>query len=171
MKGQKKRREETATKMLTLYYQTHSAGAQSTHFRVKQATESLLNKTILPCVSVFSLHLQIMKHKGFGGRPRGIHSMSVWRTTGKHTDKQRQGAAFLSCAWLSVWVRLQGQQESPAPEAPLKRSSLLHKYHNTEEICCVGMRSSPCRKMGLPSCRAKIFLSFCELEAFGSGKA
>lgn len=89
-----------------------------------------------------------MKHKWFWGRLKGIRSIRLWRTTEKPTEKKRQGGFLpdLRLAKSLGEVSKARSMKALTQETLQKCSSLLHAYHNTEQICCVGRQASHLKK-------------------------
>ena len=153
MKGKMKRREETVRKILTLYYQSDSVGAQST------ISESNRWPIPTPCLSIcfFFFQFQIMKHKWFWGKLKGIRSMRLWRNTEKHTQKKSiRVGSFLTSSRCS----LQGEKhESTYTRNPPELQLFAARTHNTEKICCVGVQSSYLKRDGDTAMSRKEFPS------------
>lgn len=153
-KMEKRRKEGTKQKdSYSLLSDLFGWSTEHTHFRIEQAAKGLLNKRILPvcrCAFFFFFHLQIMKHKWFRGRLKGICSVRLWRTTGKHTEKQHQGGVLPDlhlATSLSEFSKARNMK-ALTQETLQKCSPLLHQCHNTDKICCVGVQSSHWKKDG-----------------------
>lgn len=106
MKGKKKRSQETVRKILMLYHHTYSVRAPAHISKSSRRPNGYPSVFVNLPFFFFFFHLQIMKHKWFRGRLKGIHSRRLWRTAGKHLQKRSvRVGSFLTSTWLGVWLK------------------------------------------------------------------
>lgn len=95
--------------------------------------------------------------------------MDLWRTTQKHIQKKKLQHGALPDLLLATNLKEVSKARSMKElkqETLQKYSSLLHEYHNTGKICCVGVQSSHLKRAGNAIMSRKDFLhGFCALKA------
>lgn len=87
--------------------------------------------------------------------------MDLWRTTQKHTQKKKLQRGALPDLLLAKSLKEVSKARSMKElkqETLQKYSSLLHAYHNTGKICCVGVQSSHLKRAGNAIMSRKDFL-------------